>query len=90
MFGDVAIQLLGLMGRRDTVPSAMDPEDIPEALNRLRERLAKHEFTNAERKPAAEEDDAEPPVSLDTRAGPLIELLEAALQEDVAVMWERG
>ena len=90
MFGDVAFQLLKLMGRRDTVPSAMDPQDIPDALNRLRESLDKQEFANAETKPAGEDDDAEPPVSIATRAGPLIELFEAAEQEGVAVMWERG
>ena len=31
MFGDVALQLIELMGRRDTVPSAIYPEDIPKA-----------------------------------------------------------
>ena len=34
MFGDVALQLLKLMGRRETVPSAMEPEDIPATFER--------------------------------------------------------
>jgi len=87
MFGDVAIQLLKLMGRRDTVPSAIGPEDIPESLDRLRESLAKQEAADADRK-LSDDDDGEPAVSIVTRAGPLLELLDAAAKEDVAVMWE--
>jgi hypothetical protein len=29
MFGEVALKLIKLMGRRETVPSAIRPEDIP-------------------------------------------------------------
>jgi hypothetical protein len=39
MFGDVALQLIKLMGRRGTVPSAINPEDIPEALESLQQAL---------------------------------------------------
>lgn len=41
MFGDVAIQLLRMMDHSGTIPSAISPEDIPEALQRLREALDK-------------------------------------------------
>ena len=43
MFGDVAIRLLKLMGRRPTIPSAILPEDIPEALQRLKKGIAAEE-----------------------------------------------
>mgnify|MGYP000668141875 CR=1 FL=1 len=43
MFGDVALKLLKLMGRSGRVPGAILPEDIPEALQRLRAGIAAEE-----------------------------------------------
>jgi hypothetical protein len=57
MFGDVALQLLKLMGRREMVSSAIEPEDIPDALNRLRKGLAIQGQANADRQPADTNDD---------------------------------
>ena len=88
MFGDVAMQLLKLMGRRETVPSAMESEDIPDALSQLRKGLATQEQANTDSQPTDTNDDEEASISIGTRAGPLIELLEAALSENVPVMWE--
>lgn len=88
MFGDVAMQFLQLMGRRETVPSAIEPEDIPDALNRLRKGIANQEVANAEPQSIDTNDDVETPVRIGTRAGPLIELLDVAANEGVAVMWE--
>ena len=90
MFGDVALRLLKLMGRRDTVPSAMEPEDIPAALRKLREGLALEKEAAAEASAEDADEEATRPVSLQTRAMPLVELLETALKEDVPVMWEEG
>ena len=39
MFGDVAVQLLKLMGHSGTVPSAILAPDIPAALDRLKRAL---------------------------------------------------
>lgn len=88
MFGDVALQLLKLMGRRETVPSAIEPEDIPDALNRLRKGLAIQGQSDAASQPTDANGDEESGVSIGTRAGPLIELLEAALGDNVPVMWD--
>lgn len=90
MFGDVAIQLLIGMGRRETIPSAIEAGDIPVALHELRESLADTEGQAAEAEPDESGDDAEAPVSLGTRAAPLVEMLEAAAKENVGVMWEEG
>lgn len=85
MFGNVAVRLLKLMGHSGTVPSAILPEDIPAALERLRAGLAAAEPSDTDDLPADEHGE---PVSLKNRAFPLIELLEAAAREDVPVRWE--
>jgi len=88
MFGDVALKLLKLMGRSGNVPGAILPEDIPEALQRLRTGIAVEEAAATE-EPATEVENQEEGqyVSLRNRAFPLIELLEAAEEENVPVMW---
>ena len=42
MFGDVAKQLLELMGHSGTVPSAIKTEDVPAALARLESAIEQH------------------------------------------------
>lgn len=88
MFGDVALKLLGMMGRRGTVPSAISAEDIPRALELLRKAVAAADAESAELPPSDEEEGDERKVSLHNRALPLVEMLEAAVREDVPVMWE--
>ena len=88
MFGEVALRLLKMMGRRGTVPSAISAEDIPAALESLRKSIADADAALEDQPPHDEEEGEERPVSLHNRALPLIEMLEAAQSEDVAVMWE--
>lgn len=88
MFGDVAIKLLRLMGHSGTVPSAIEPEDIPDALKRLKEALAAQEGATADQRDRNEQEQGEDEaVSLKNRAYPLIQLLEAAAKEQVSVIW---
>ena len=88
MFGEVALKLLKMMGRRGTVPSAISAEDIPAALASLRKGIAEVDAALEDQPQNDEEEDGERPVSLHNRAVPLIEMLETAQREDVAVMWE--
>lgn len=89
MFGDVAIRLLKLMGHSGAVPSAILPDDIPAALERLRAGLATAENAGSEEDSSVDDDERdEPAVDLRTRAFPLIELLEAAAREQTPVSWE--
>jgi hypothetical protein len=89
MFGDVAVQLLKMMGHSGTVPSALLAPDIPGALERLQAALR-----NAP-PPAPDAEDAldqhgerkERPVSIQTRAVPLIDLLQRAHKRGSDITW---
>ena len=87
MFGDAALQLIKMMGRNDTVPSALYAEDVQAVLQRLKAVLESGQSSPGPESPAEDEDD-EVTVSIYHRALPLIELLEAAAHEKCAVMWE--
>ena len=88
MFGDVAFKLIRLMGRRDTVPSAMYPEDIPDALDKLRSGLVVEE--TAESDVVTNDKGEEEQIGIQIRAMPLVDLMVAAEKEQVPVMWEEG
>ena len=91
MFGDVAQELLKLMGQTGVVPGGLLAADIPPALERLKKAITAVGARPSGNPPRArgEEDDerAPPPVSLRQRAVPLIGLLEAAIAGDAAVTW---
>ncbi|RCX32735.1 DUF1840 domain-containing protein [Thioalbus denitrificans] len=86
LFGNVAIRLLQMTGHSGTVPGALQAEEVPGALARLQTALKQ---LPASEEPA-EGDDGEPAVSIQHRALPLVELLEAAAEAQCDVMWERG
>jgi hypothetical protein len=91
MFGDVAQQLLKMMGHSGTVPSAIRAEDVPAALERLK-RLLGGEKTSGDAQAgteAAGRGENEHNVSLRDRALPLIELLTAAARKHRDVMWDK-
>lgn len=88
MFGDSARELIRLMGKSDALPSAMGPEDIPRALEKLRSALADHADVSKSVNDDADEENEQ--VDLPTRAIPLIELLVAAEEAAVPVIWEAG
>lgn len=101
MFGDVAKQLLPLMGASGKIPGALDADDVPDALRRLttavediKARAHETAAPAAVNEDAAVDDEDEkdktPPVSLATRAVPLISLLNRAAAAKAEVMWEQG
>lgn len=88
MFGDVAVKLLKLMGRRGTIPGAIAHDEIAEALRQLRAGIAAEEPAESGQPVGDGENEGEErPVRLSARAFPLIEMLQAAEAEQVAVMW---
>ena len=91
LFGDAATQLIRMMGRSGTVPSALLAAEIPEALANLRQALDAADASAAEESAEDEDEDEtrkKPPVSLRQRAFPLIKLLEDAAREGSDVMWQ--
>jgi hypothetical protein len=87
MFGEVAVQLLKMMGHSGTVPGALLAEDVPAALERLEAAVAANEQL-PEPEESAQSGDDEPAVSLSHRALPVIELLRAAAKAKCNVMWD--
>jgi hypothetical protein len=101
MFGDAATELLKLMGASGKTPGALDPADVPDALQRLEASIENVKaITHETAAPAAvnedsaaddeEEENKPSPVSIATRAVPLISLLKRAAAANAEVMWERG
>ena len=86
MFGDVAKRLLRLMGQTGALPGAILAADIPAAVARLRQGVSLGE-PPAQPAPDSRNDE-EPPVNLNQRAFPLIELLERAAKQDADVIWD--
>lgn len=85
MFGDVATKLLKMMDFGVSVPGAILTEDVSQALGNLKQGL-ESEMEVVE--PAGDADEGQPAVSLHTRAVPLIELLQSAIDDQNLVRWE--
>jgi GTPase SAR1 family protein len=94
-FKNIALKLLAMMGRDNKVPSALYAEDVPVALQALKQELAKLELQEKEQLQEKDNDhDIEydaikrEQVSIQTRAQPLIELLTKAAKKQASVFWE--
>lgn len=88
MFSRDANTMLRLMGLRPLVPGALNAEDIPAALQRLKKAIEAHgeESAESDNDGLDEDEEKKPPVLLKTRAFPLIELLSAAVETNEYVM----
>ncbi|EMP4113038.1 DUF1840 domain-containing protein [Vibrio parahaemolyticus] len=90
MFGDIALEMIKMMGHSGTVPGSISAQDVPDALSKLTSALSAKN-TAEENLPTdvdEEEEQAETSVSLGRRAFPLIELLKSAIKEECEVMWD--
>ena len=87
MLGDIAVQLLKLMGHSGTVPSAILAPDVPAALERLERALAQGAASAASG--VDQGDEGEQRVTLRQRAYPLVQLLKAAAKRRCDLMWDR-
>jgi hypothetical protein len=88
MFGDIAKRFIKAMGHSGTVPGAINAEDLPRALEQLRTSVRAEvavDEKSANDKRLNEDVDY---VSIDKRAKPLIELLEAAIEQNQDILWD--
>lgn len=90
MFGDVAQQLLRMMGHSGTVPGAILAKDVPAVLDRLTRAIDTEKAVAPAPSPGdiPDKDVDDQAVSLTYRALPLIELLTAAAEKNCDVMWQ--
>jgi hypothetical protein len=90
MFGDVAKQLLELMGHSGAIPSAIKGDDVPAALARLEAGVArlKPAEAAAEAERGRDTNDEPREVALSRRAVPLLELLRTAAARQADVTWD--
>ena len=94
MFEKAALELIKLMGRREAVPSAISTEDLPEALDTMRQALAEMaqleqaEEAEAELEVQEEDEDQPKPIGMSTRAFPLTELMKQTIKEGSFLMWD--
>ena len=88
MFGDVAVQLIKSMGHSGKVPGAIKADDVPKALAQLHDSLRRLRAEEQSDQDSGAPEDKEDFVSIDKRAKPLIELLEAAIERNTDVLWD--
>ncbi|EGR0065315.1 TPA: DUF1840 domain-containing protein [Vibrio parahaemolyticus] len=90
MFGDIALEMIKMMGHSGTVPGSISAQDVPDALSKLNSALSAKNAAGENRPTDVdeEEEQVEPAVSLGRRAFPLIELLKSAIKEECEVMWD--
>jgi hypothetical protein len=87
MFGDIALQLIKLMGHSGTIPGALAAEDVPRALAQLNSALSSPVIDIP--LPNADDANDEQPIGLQQRAAPLIEMLIHAVTANSYVMWDK-
>lgn len=83
-FGDIAKQLIKLMGHSGTIPGAISAQDLPDAFSKLQQGLAKikeHIYESDK-----EEDEID--IGLAKRAVPLIGMLQASINVKCSILWD--
>ncbi|MFO1394362.1 MAG: DUF1840 family protein [Steroidobacteraceae bacterium] len=94
MHGEAALALIAGMGHTATVPGAILAPDLPAALATL-ERTLETEGSRVPVPPSVTDGDAaraehEAPVTLATRAVPLVATIRVAIARDSNLMWDRA
>ncbi len=85
MFGEVGMKMLEMMDYGLKIPGGVVAADVGHALQNLQQGLANLPVTA---EVGSEIDDDQPSVALPTRAVPLLELLQSALEDENDVRWE--
>ena len=75
-------------GHSGNVPGAIRPGDLPDMLQKLKDGLERLSPEEDAAESAPGNNQGERPVPLSVRAGPLVELIESAIENEDHVMWE--
>ncbi|MGB1258393.1 MAG: DUF1840 domain-containing protein [Thiolinea sp.] len=86
MFDKDAAAMLKMMGHSGTIPSAIRTQDVARYLENFENALKA--AAEAELPLTYEADEDEPPVPVNRRAFPLLELMRKALAAEENVMWD--
>ncbi|CAN8141437.1 DUF1840 domain-containing protein [uncultured Thiomicrorhabdus sp.] len=81
-FDNVALSLINLMGHSEVVPGALTDEEMELAFNNLTKAVSSASAQSGDNW----DNDS---VSVSHRAGPLLDLLKAAIENDEYVIWEK-
>lgn len=87
MMGDIARELIQMMGHSGAIPSALLAKDIPAALEKLRAAVAAAPVPPEPEPPGLFEEPKERPVSMQQRAFPLVDLLERSQRKGCDILW---
>jgi len=85
MFDKDANKMLKAMKTSGNIPGALFPEAIEDALSSLEERVQLE--SNDEIETVAEDDNH---VGIQTKAMPLIELMQRAIEQNEKLLWEKS
>jgi hypothetical protein len=95
MFGDVAMKLMELIGKEPAAKGVVTVEQLPQAIERLRQAIEADKAARRGQAPAQDDDEDEgeaegrkrDPIGIARRGLPLLELLEHGLREEEPVVW---
>jgi hypothetical protein len=84
MFGDVAKQMMKIIGKEFSDQGIITVEDLPAAIAKLKAAISTDTQSGSQSEPNG---DDEKSVGIAQRALPLVELLEWSLKQAVPVVW---
>ncbi|MBC7984831.1 MAG: DUF1840 family protein, partial [Candidatus Obscuribacterales bacterium] len=81
-----------MLGATGKIPGALSADDLPAAISKLQSELQRsssiERATDDAEEEGSDKEEREAPISLATRAAPLIDILQRAARNDAPVMWE--
>lgn len=86
-FGDVAKQLMEIVGKELGTRGVITVDQMPEAIARLKQAVAEDRRLRQGAREDEDDEQRRERVSIGQRAIPLIELLECSLREEKPVTW---
>ena len=83
MLDKVGQEMLKMLNFGNSIPGAIDAEDLPRARDNLLAALAALPDTDE-----SDTEEDEPPISLRTRALPLLQLIEVTIKDEEYLRWD--